>query len=126
MPWIKYESLACTATTSSGVTTNTANAYNGLLHAIRYTVSTSAPMSTDGRVTITGTRTGITALIITNLGSTAGGTYYPRLATVLSTSAETGSTGAAEVPLFNETLTLVFSTGSTGGTKAGTFEFFVT
>ena len=130
MAHFEYEALTLAGTTSSGAsgtgeTGASTGTYNGYLHAVQYVHSTAATLSTGGHLTITGTRTGITLFSIENLGSTASNVYLPWKATVLSTDANTASTGAGRLPLFNETLTWVISSGSTGGAKAGTLRLFV-
>ena len=122
---IEYESWSLSATTSSGPSGSgaTTKTWNGYLSAVQYVPSTSAIPSTGGSVAFTGTRTGITLFSFENLGSTAAGVYFPRVATVTTTGAT--STGAGLLPLFDETITVTLSSASTGGTKTGAFRFYV-
>lgn len=125
---IRSEALSIAPTTTTGDSWNTTATFNGQLHAIQYSPSTSATPSTGGNMLITGARTGLTLLNLDNLGSTAAGIYFPRFAPVTSTAG--GTTGDTRYavdrhPLFNERITVTVSSGSTGGEKAGTVRFFV-
>ena len=120
---IEYETWPLSATTSSGGSGATTKTWNGYLSAIQYVPSTSAIPSTGGLVAFTGTRTGMALFGFEDLGSTAAGIYFPRVATVTTTGAT--STGVGLLPLFDETITITISCGSTGGTKTGAFRFFV-
>lgn len=123
---VDYELMTLSATTSSGASATSTGTYNGFLHAVRYTIATNSTdrLSTGGRLTLTGDRTGFALFILEDLGSTADGLYFPRMVTVLSTDAVTASTGSAMPPVFNERLTASISSGSTGGTKTGTLGLY--
>lgn len=125
MAHFEYEAITLAATTSSGATGTSTKTYNGYLHAVQYVPSTSVPLSTGGNLAVTATRTGASLFVIENLGSTASGLYFPRMGTVLSSDANTASTGVGVLPLFDETVTWTISSGSTGGAKAGIVRLYV-
>ena len=123
MGYMDYEQLVVTATTSGVATANTVKSWRGKLYGVQFVASTSAPYSTQMNVVLSGERNGSTFL---DLDNASAGLRLPRQFTVTST----GSTGLGTpvpqpFPLFEERISFTITSGSTSGTKTGTWRLYV-
>lgn len=122
MSFVQRSSVTLLTDSSSGSTQFT-DTLNGLLHAIHYVRdSTGTALSTAMGLTITGEESGITFLSMSPFNSTVDVTFMPRGPIHLSTAGTTAA-GADRLPLANERLKIVASSG--GAAKSGVFRFFV-
>ena len=130
MAYIQYEALIVTVTTGGvglagpAATSYSAKTYNGFLHGVRFVNSTAgSSMAEDTILAIASEKSGDTVLNIASCTGTQ--TWYPR-ASLHNTTGAVLSTGAvAEFPLADERLAITITSGSTSGTRTGTFYFWV-
>lgn len=132
MTYFAYERLLCSASSSGSITTLGAKTYIGYVHAVYYnpvlaaaTTSGNISSAGGGTVAITAAVSGLPILTLTNASSANLGAWYPRNAHTLSTS--TGaSTGASPIPLHNERIQVVITSGSsTLDTKYCNIDFYI-
>lgn len=129
MAYIQYEALTVTVTTGGvglgggAATSYSAKTYNGFLHGIRYITVVGTSMAEDFVLAITSEKSGATVLSIPSC--TGSQTWYPRLTAVNSTGAVMSSGTAVSFPLADERLAITITSGSTSGTRTGTFHFWV-
>lgn len=110
-------------TDSSSGSTSYSETLNGLFHALHYVRdSTGTALSTAMGLTITGEESGIQFFAMSPFNSTVDALFMPRGSIHITTGGTTAA-GVAQLPLVNERLKLVASSG--GANKSGTFRFFV-
>ena len=111
------------ATDASSGSTQYSDTLNGLLHAFSYVRdSTGTALSTTMGLTITGEDSGITFFALSPFNSTIDAVFMPRGPVHISTAGTTAA-GVDRLPVCNERLKLVCSSG--GASKSGTFKFFM-
>jgi hypothetical protein len=129
MAHVNYEALVVTATSSGTITTLSSNTFNGFVQCVRYVptnATSSQGISSGGTATLamTAERSGLTVLALADASSAGLGTYYVRNTTVDTAGA--ASTGVGFIPLFDERLQVVMTSGSTTqDTKRATLNIYV-
>jgi len=122
---IQYEGLAVTATSSGVITTYSDTTFTGFVEMIRYVASATTSDvigNTASTILIQAERSGTDLISVATPATSA--TYYIRAAT--ASTAGAGSTGSAQIPLYNERLLVTITSGSTDTTtKNGTIRFYV-
>ena len=127
MAHIEYEALTVTITTGTvgglagSGTGNSAKTYNGLLHAIQYVVGGSS-WAEDTVLAITAEKTAMSLLSLTCTGAQ---TWFPRRTLVNAAGASLSSAISEPFPLADERIVVTVTSGSSGGTRTGTFRFWV-
>lgn len=127
---MQYEALVVSATSSGSVTTLSSKTFNGFVQAARYVVvnaSTVLGISSGGgsSLALTAEVSGITVLSLANASSAGQADYYPRAA--LTDTAGVSTAIGAPIPLYNERLRCVITSGSTTqDTKVATFYLYIT
>lgn len=120
MTYLESSTCSVTSDASSAASTFTAQAFNGFLHAIQYTPSSTA-FSTGMGATFTAENSGMKLLSLSPFNSTVDVLYAPR--TSIHSTAGSTVAGFDRVPLVNERIKIELS--SAGAAKTGTFRFFV-